>query len=286
MENEKRVNNPKPPNEIETLSALLKQNEIKTLADLKRCIAVNADHGVVRVADHAQASKTLLVALLIADMGNDPSRNDDKDLLYYWRGLKTRARRRWPQLRRNWPDLLALVMLPLVLISLGYRAYSINKTLMPYVRVKSGSGLPIFHKVDDEIEIDRKPGSASGLTALEQARNRYTLVPVGAGSPLKEGALLSADLSNKMKDRIIFSVPLGGAGQSYGLPIPGEAILVLSPKTFDATEKGSVSFEVIVLRIDKKGDSNIATVALRSDQFDPAARLLASRDAYLAQSLR
>jgi hypothetical protein len=273
--------------EIETLTGLLNQSGISTLEDLKRCIVTNADHGIGWVASQANASQSSLVALLVADMRDDPTRSDNRELLHYWRALKTfPARRGLPTLKRNWLDLIVFAVLPIMLIGLGFRAYSINKTVVPYVRVKAPSGLPIFHKINDEVEIAAKPGAEGALTSLDKARNRYTLVPIAAGAALKEDALLSAELSNKMKDRKILTLSLGAGGQDSGLPIPREATLVLSPKEFNALEKESVSFGVIVLRIDKKGDSSIATVALPGDQFDRAARLLASHDVFLAQPLQ
>lgn len=285
--NGKQIDEALPRSEIEDLSALLNQSGIKTLADLKRCIANDADHGIEWVADRAKASKSLLVTLLIADMSVDASRRDNRDLLYYWRPAKRlRARRGMPKLRTNWLDLIAFAIVPIILLGMGLRAYSINKTVVPYVRVKAPSGLPSFQKVNDEIEIATKPAGDRALRSLDQARNRYTLSPVAAGAALNEDVLLSAELSKKMDNRKILSLQLGAGGQVAGLPIPREAILVLSPKQRDAQETELVSFGVIILRIDKNGDSSIATVALPGDQFDRAARLLASHDVFLAQPLQ
>jgi len=280
------MDDPEPDNTIEALSTRLHESGIKTLADLKRCIATNADHGIGWVASHAKASKSLLVALLIADLSDDATRSDHRDLLYYWGTLKTFRARQRPKLRKLWPDLVAFTVLPMMLIGLGLRAYSINKAIVPYVRVKAPAGMPVYHRVSDEIEMASRPGAQGALASLEKALNRYTLEPVAAGAPLKEDALLSAELSNKMRDRKILSLPLGAGDQVSGLPIPREAILVLSPKELDAQEKESVSFGVIVLRIDKTGDSSIATVALPGDQFDRAARLLGSHNVFLAQPVQ
>lgn len=285
--NPKQLDDPLPLSEIEALSALLNQSGIKTLADLKRCVATDADQGIDWIASHAKSSKSLLMALLIADMSEDPSRSDHRNLLYYWRELRRfRTRRKLPDLKTNWLDLIAFVVLPITLIGIGWRAYSINTSVVPYVRVKAPSGLPIYHKVNDMVEIATKPAAKGSLTSLDQARNRYTLLPVAPGATLTEATLLSAELSNKMDGRKILSLPIGAGREVSSLPIPREAILVLSAKQLDARETESVSFDVIILRIDKQGDSSIATVALPSDQFDRAARLLASHDAFLAQPLQ
>ncbi len=308
-------------NEIDALSVLLSRCGIKTLADLKRCIGSDADDGIGWVAINSGASESLLFAVLIAEIGEDPGKKDTRNLLRYWRALKTfpavlsqvasdarlpgkqkgarrarvwrvfrqllvRCRRRLPRLRRNWPDVIVFAVLPMILIGLGLRAHSISKRIVPYVSVKAAASLPIFHRVNDEIEIATTPGPKDALTSLDEARNRYTLMPVAAGAPLTNDLLLSLDLSNKMQNRQILFLPLKPGSYDSNLPIPCEAILILSPRQPDPQVAEPDSFEVIVLRLQEKGDSRVASVAVPTNKFERAARLLASRDIFLAQAMR
>src|SRR5260370_40050289 len=106
------------------------------------------------------------------------------------------------------------------------------------------------------------------------------------GAPLPNDFLFSLDFQKKRKNRQILFLPLKPGSYDSNLPIPCEAILILSPRQPDPQVAEPDSFEVIVLRLQEKGDSRVASVAVPTNKFERAARLLASRDIFLAQAMR
>lgn len=299
--------------DIEALSVRLSECGIKTLEDLKRCIGTDADSGITWLADNSEVPESLLLAILIAEIGDDPSKKDDRNLLHYWRPLKSflavlsqsktnqkgrlsgwnisvvrqlliRFRRRLPNLRTNWPDLVVFTVLPVILAGLALRAYSINKKIEPYVRVKAAADLPIFHRITDEIEMVTAPNPKGSLKSLEDASSRYTLTPVAAGAPLTDNELLSRDLSNKTQNRQIMFLPLKAGSYDPNLQIPCEAVLILSPRQPNPETMKPIFFEIIILRIANSADSKVATIALSANSSELAATLLASHEIFLAKA--
>jgi len=193
-----------------------------------------------------------------------------------------RPRHLLPSWKRHWLDLLAFVILPLLLFGLAYRAYSLSQNAVPHVDVSSTVGLPVFHKITKEVELKAETRSQGAFTSVEKVLDRYTLAAIPAGSLIKENQLLSPELSAKMQDRRILTVPVKPGTYSSTLSPPSEAIMLLSPHEL-AAEMQTVAFDVIVLSLEKSGDTSSATVALPEDKFNIAAKLLASHDAYLGQ---
>lgn len=309
---------------LRELAAALHGSGIDTLEDLRLSICKDFKTGIERVTTVTKTSQALLVALLITEAKDDAARNGRRRLIYYWSGLqpfrsvfslsttevreilKTKGRSHWREtrdpiglflrrsiarparvlssLKTKWLDPL-LVLLPLTLgLLLIIRLNSINENSPQYVT--TSAAVPAFHKISNDVELKRSPSAKTALTQIAEARDRYTLAYIPAGTTLQDNQLLSAELSGKMQQRKILSVPIKSNNYSPTLTAPAEATLVLSPRTWDSKATSPSKFDVIVLRIEGSGDTRSAVVALLKDQFDATALLLGSHEAFLTESVQ
>lgn len=310
--------------QIQELAGVLSRHGVTTPAELRRCISVDVDEGIQWLAINTGTSETLLMALLLAEFAEDTLQKDNRTLARHWQTLKTfpavaslsaidirdiwrdrgldltwesgkpiwhvvrqsliRTRHLLSNWRRHWFDLLVLVVLPLILISLFLQVLSANKKNVRHVAVQPGAGLPVFHRITGEVELKGAPGLPGAFTSIDQVKDRYTLVALPGGSMVESNQLLSADLSNKMQNRNILTVPIKPGNYLSTLSPPAEAIMLLSPRQLDLKAE-AVSFPVIVLRLESNGEMRSATVALTEDRFKIAAALLASHDIFLSQDV-
>jgi hypothetical protein len=303
---------------IAETAATLKEHGVVTLADLRMCVCRDFDNGTRWLALNTGISLSLLTALLIAEAKENPTRRSGRRLFREWRALKTfpailflsaarvgklrrektlwkiygpvwwvlrqsaiRTRRLLYDWRRHWPDVLILIIVPAVLVGLVFRAYLIDRNAP--TRVAANRSLPVFHKISEGVEVQKVSGFVDAFESLDQVRDRVTLTAVPAGSILKPTQLLSMDLSKKMRDRKILTIPLETDHYPSKLALPAEAILTFSARQGDL-KTGPVSCEVIVLDIQDsvKAGWKSATVALRESDFKVAALVLGSHDAFLS----
>jgi hypothetical protein len=311
------------PKELQDSARAMDGYGIRTLDDLRRCIAKDVDNNILWLSKQTNVKHSLLVMLLMAEFEHDDGLSSKRKLRGYWCGLITvpsmlrlfgkdmarvwseqrihifldgprqgcyvvrqlviRQRRLWYNRRRHWPDALVLLILPLLLVFLALRAQSINNRSVPYVTVPQGVAIAAFTKPTDNLALTNVPYAKGAFTSIDQVRGRYALVNLPAGSTLSSDQLLSSDLSTKMANRSILSVPIRTGGYVSTMKAPCEAIMVLSPRKEDGNGFSGASFSVIVLRIDGTGEATSATVAIQKDDVDKASALLASHDVFLAQ---
>jgi len=302
----------------------LKGYGIDTLDDLRLSICKDINTGIERVTVRTDTSKPLLMALLIAEAQDDAARMGKRRLIHYWSGFrsfrsvytlykteigkiwKTKRKSRWREIREpigivsrrwlagpkgffinwrtHWLDALVIVLPLTLVLLLLLQTNPLNKNRLQYVTTTAP--VPAFHKVSDQVELKSSPIARSAFTTLNDVRDRYTLADIPAGAPLQSTQLLSAELSAQMQDRKILSVPIKATNYSPTLTLPNQVILVLSPRERDATATSQVTFDAIVLRIEGSGETRSAIVALTRDQFDSAASLLGSHDAFLTEAVR
>lgn len=308
--------------EIRKAAAGLDCSDISTLEDLRKCISKDVDKNILWLSEHAQINHSLLLALLIADFDDNAGLSGKRKLRRYWRGLQTfpsafrysrgevvrqwrqqkssvfrggppqlwslagqllrRQYRLWSNWRRHWSDALVIVILPLLLVFLALRAQSINNRNVPYVTVQQGASAPAFQKLSDNLVLTNVPYAKGAFTSIADVRGRYTLVNVPGGSTLSSDHVLSSELSSQMADRMILSVPLKAGSYLSTMKTPSEAVMVISPRK--EGERTQASFNVIVLRFDKTGDTTSAIVAIPKYYFDEASALLASHHVLIAQA--
>jgi hypothetical protein len=291
-----------PLKEIEDAVLALAGTEIRTLEDLRRCIGKDVDESIGWLSNKTEVKRSLLVALLIAEFNDDRGLSGRPRLRYYWRGMKTfrsvarvsprqlralalqfwlrqyRLLRNW---RRHWADVLVLAIVPLVFFGLAFRARSINHNQARYVTVQQE--VPAYQTLPGNLALANAPDAKNAFTSLNDVSGRYALVNLAPGATVSSDQLLSAYLSSKMPGRRILAVPLKAGAYVSPTNAPHEAILVLSPRSEDVKDLPSASFAVIVLRVEKIGDTTSATVAIRKEDFDQASALLASHDVFLGQ---
>ena len=313
--------------DIQDAAVALDRSDIRTLEDLRKCISKDADQNILWLSQETRVKHSLLQALLIAEFTDDTGLSGKRKLRHYWRGLKTfpsvfnasrnemarlwrenksrifldgprhawsvarqliiRQHRLWYNWRRHWPDALVIVILPVLLLFLALRAQSINNRNVPYVTVQQGAAVTAFQKLTNNLVLTNVPYAKGGFTSTDQVLGRYALVNLPAGATLSSDQVLSSELSGKMQERRILSVPVKTGTYVATMKVPCEALMVLSPRKEDAKddakEIAAVSFGVIVLRLEKTGETTSAIVAIQKDELNKASPLLASHDVFLTQ---
>ena len=191
--------------------------------------------------------------------------------------------------RRHWADALLIIVLPALLIAVWFRVESAKSRSVQFVAVKSSANLLPFQRINDEVELASVPTKSGAFTSLDQVRGRYALVTLSSGTPILSNQILSAALSNKIQNRAIVTIPLR-TGTARDLSPPCEAVLFLSPRETKSGESSNSSpqqsVEVVLLGIDKTGETTTATVAMVKEDLDKLGPLLASHDAFLLQLAR
>ena len=329
---------------IKETAAALNGRGLSTLEDLRLWISKDVDKGILMLSESARTSQSLLTALLIAEFCDDAGRSGKPKLGRYWRGLKTfpgviklyvvaftearrdkkfaflphvgkpswhilrqlvtRHSRLWYNWRRHWADALVILVLPALLVGLWWRVDSAKRSRVQVVSAKGSADVHAFQRINDEVQLTTAQYSSDAFTSIDQVRGRYTLVPLVPGVALDSAQILSADLSNKIQNRTILSIPLKAGTYAPHVFAPGEALLVLSPRDVlagDASHQGGAgnqvevareqvppptTFQIILLAIDQSGENRSATVAILKDDLDKVAALLGSHDAYLSQPVR
>jgi len=303
---------------------------LTTLEDLRSWVSKDIDKSLTRLTESSDTAPSLLIALVIAEFGDDAGRSDRKKLGTYWRGLKpfpglvklywidlgetwkqkklgvvprlgepsrqilrqllTRHNRFWYNWRRHWADALLLIVLPVLLIGVWFRVESVKNSGVQFVVVKPSTNVGAFQRIGDEVELASIDNSSNAFTSVDQVRGRYSLVPLTGGTAVLSNQLLSAELSNRIQNHSILSIPLKVGTYLRGLSSTGEGVLILSPRETASVGSETASkqhaFEVILLSIDKIGDVATATVAIPAEDVDKAGALLATSDAYLSKAAR
>jgi hypothetical protein len=308
---------------IKASATALNECGLSTLEDLRLWISKDVDKGIPLLSEASGTGQSLLMALLIAEFCDDAGRSGKPKLGRYWRGLKTfpsvaklyaivfaqtwrnkrlgvlreiagpswyllrqlatRHARLWFNWRRHWADALAIIVLPALLVSLGLRVQSARNKRVQLVTVKSSASVPAFQRITDEVELTTVPYMNDTFTSADQVRGRYALGTLPAGSTLLSSQILSAELSNKIQSRAILSLPLKTGNYPRDMLTPCDALLILSARE-GVNQSPKVIFEVVLLRIEKYGESSTAIVALEKDDHVKAANLLGSHDAYLGKT--
>jgi len=310
--------------EILSAVLALSNADICTLEDLRKVLNKDVDKNILWLAQQTNIKDALLTALLLAEFYDDTGTKGKRRLRNYWRGLKTipgevragwaetvsewernktrslgvglqqalgvagqvavRQRRIWYNWRQHWLDAVVLLILPALIVALALRAQSINKRTVPYVTVRTDAGISAFQELTGHVELKNVPYKNGAFTSLNEVSGRYALVNVPPGVTLSSDQVLSPELSRKMPQRRILSVPIDAGAISSTMKTPSEALMTLSARQNES--KDPASFEVIVLRLDQTGGNTSAVVAIPKDDFDKASRLLGSHEVFLAQIAR
>lgn len=316
-EQEKKASDPVAVERLKEMAAAFQASGIHTFEDLRLSISKDLNTGITVVSSRTKTSQALLVALLITEAKDNAGRKGKRRLLHYWFALKTfravfalskaeirellktkgwrgtrapigvilrrsfaRPERLLSNWKRRWLDASVILVL-VALVLLVVRANFINKNNLQYVTTTSA--VPAFQMISNQVENKSLPGLKGAFTNLADVRARYSLAAIPAGATLQSNQLLSKELSAKMHDRNIISVPIKTGNYSQTLSPPVEAIMVLTPREPDLKAPSSAWFEVIVLRIEGSGETRSVIVALSEVHFMRASALLGSHDVFLSQ---
>jgi len=312
---------------IKETAASLNNCGLSTLEDLRLWISKDIDEGIPLLSQSSGTTESLLMALLIAESCDDAGRSGRPKLTTYWRGLKTfpgllnfywvglgqtwrdrkfgvirslpaiawplsrqlltRHTRLWYNWRRHWADAILIIVVPVLLIALSLRVESARSSRIQSVAVKSSTQLRPFQRISDEVELASMPASSVAFTSIDQVRGRYALVALPGGAPVLSNQILTAELSDRIANHAIVSIPLKTGIYAPELSLSSDVVLILSPRK--AESGGNTSkheFDVVLLAIDKLGDSTTATVAITNEDLDNVSALLGSHDAYISRVIR
>lgn len=308
---------------IKKAAAALNGHGLTTLEDLRLWIKRDVDKSIPRLAKTSSIAESLLMAFVIAEYCDDTGRSGRQKLGSYWRGLKpffgfvklywialgqawqqkkfvttlgeaswyiprqflTRNWRLWYNWRRYWFDFLLIIVLPALLIGLWYRVESAKKVRVQSVTVKPSVKVPAFQRLGDEVQLTSSENVSNGFDSIDKVKGRYSLVALSGGTPVLNDQLLSLELSNKIQNYSIVSIPLKAGTYVRDLSPPGEGTLLLSPRESESASKQH-AFDVVVLGVNKNSETVTAILAMRAEDVEKAGALLGSSDAYLTKQAR
>lgn len=266
----------------------LARGGVRTVDDLWACISRRVDEGVSTVAGKTNINRSVLLAFLISDALDDPRRSykpKPKENLFWlipkWLGAQ--AQRLWGTRRTRWPDLL-LVALPLLIIGLGLRGQSLNRSVVQRVAVDSGVTLPAFACIDTGKLTTRavlnEPGS---FATVDELKERYPLRDLAPGELVKDEHLVPVGLSKSLAQRRLLSLPIKNSSSIESAQPMDRVKLIFAPR--DKDQSGVVIDDVIFLSAKKEGDATFARVAISELEVSRIEGLLGTCDLFISQTL-
>ena len=309
---------------IEETAVALDRCGVSTLEDFRSWISKDVDKSIPRLAEVSGTPESLLMALVIAEFYDETVGSGRQKVGTYWRGLKpfpslvkfywmegwrqkrlgivpklgkpswfvlrqlfTRNLRFLFNWRRRWADGLLIAIVPLLLLGFWLHVEWTKRSRVQFVTVKPSANVRAYQRIADEVELTSLDSLSNAFSSIDQVKDHYSLIPLSSGVPVLSDHLLSAELSNKIKNSSIVSIPLKAATYVRDLSPPFEAELLLSPReNGNETTSQQHAFKVVLLGIDKTGDAVVATVAINAADVEKTAALLGSSDAYLSKPAR
>lgn len=274
----------------------LLSNGFTYVEDLWEAIGPKFTTGLTALAVRTGVSEGLLIHLL-ADGASEPHPsllNDGRlQRLRRWVGqnpkvvaakracsnLKLLFQTWWfnAALSRLWPELSALLIASILIGLLGVNALRKRVTVL----VAAESGLPAFHFItDSDLKVEPAIHIPGSFTAKEQVVNRYLLQRVPVGSRLYANQLSKVTLkAEDMADRQVLVVPIKASMVSTKLTPPDRVSLIFIPHDSEESDskptgtdteknekKGAYRVDdVIVLAVDRQGESTSLVIALKSN---------------------
>jgi hypothetical protein len=198
--------------------------------------------------------------------------------------FRHRLKSLWLIRRRAWPDIV-LITLPLIVIGLGVRARIVNRRQVPQVVVKRGAVLSQFGSIDsNSLTTELRPRAPGTFASIEEIGKRYSLRQVISGELVKGDQLMTSNLSNEMEGRQILSLLVKAGPAILGVKPPAKIRLMLSPR--ERTTTPATVDDVILLASAKQGDSELITIAVKSEAAKTMESLLGGSDVFVLQPIR
>lgn len=252
--------------------ATLQRHKMSTVDDLWAAIGSEFEEGIKKVAATTQITEAQLREILKQEAvaGELQSNTAEGRFVFV--------------LRRYWRELLALLII-VVLLSLLVRNVIPRRDT---VVVTAANGLPAFHVIQaDDVHPARMFRVEDSFAVENDVIGRYLLQPVSHGAVLLKSQLGPAPLKEQLNGRQVLTIPIRVAALSSTIRPASTVRLVFSPRNQDVSKINKTDLilnDVIVLAINRQGDSSAITVALKNvEDLTKALLLLSTSDILIAE---
>jgi hypothetical protein len=261
------------PNIDPTVVSTLMCNKVNTVGDLWEKIGSDFKDGIQRVAKTTELQEAQL-----------------REILKQEAVARQRKSSKWRHrflffVSCYWREVLALVIGTILLSLLILNAVQLRDTLV----VGSTNGLPAFHVIEDRNVHSQKMFRVhDSFTSKDQVIGRYLLQSVSPGAVLLKSQLGPPELKEQLKGREVLTIPVKSGAISSTIRPGGPVRLLFSPRPHDDSKTSATPplpptitdlmvDDVIVLAINRQGDSSSITVALKNEEDLKRALMLLTR---------
>jgi hypothetical protein len=251
----------KLPNIDRQVVSKLKDNDVITVADLWEAIGSDFPDGIKNVAKLTGVEEAKLREVLKQE------------------AVAPQAK----FVGRYWRELLAVVIGAILLFLLIRNAVRRHDTLV----VIAPSGLSAFHVIQTgDVQPAKMFSVHDSFTAENQVIGRYLLQPVSTGAVLLNSQLGPPELKEQLNGRQVVTMPIKSAAISSTVRPASRVRLLFSPRNPDdsKTITDLIIDDVIVLAVNRQGDSSSITVALKNkDDLAKTLLLLSTSDILISE---
>jgi hypothetical protein len=226
----------------------LKNHGVETVDDLWGDDRVGLAGRLQRTANSAGLAQETLYAILIADAVGTLR-------------PKRKARRFLTAAGRHGVELAFFTLLLAAALLLVARGWSVGRGFVQRVAVKGGATLAPYRAVDPADLTLVTAAGGGGFSAVEEVSGRYTSETVPAGKRVTEAQLLPKELSNELRGRHLFVVPVSQAASGQAIKTPA-TVWLLFPPPGEKLPAALVVRDVMLLGVKRDGDRVTATVAV------------------------
>jgi hypothetical protein len=251
--------------------ATLKRNKVVTVDDLWAMIGSDFTPGIQRVAATTQITEARLREIIKQEAVAGEARSNAlwHRFLFF--------------VGRYWREVLALVIAVVLLSLLILNVVRRRDTLV----VTAADGLPAFHVIQaDDVQPAKMFRVDDSFAVENDVIGRYLLQPVSPGAVLLNSQLGPATVKGQLTGREVLTIPIRLAAISSTIGPASRVRLLFSPWNQDASKISKTDLivnDVIVLAINRQGDSSSITVALNADDLTKALLLLSKSDILISE---
>lgn len=250
------------------LIAKLQAKNVTTVEDLWVLIGPKFEKGIKDFQGTDCSREELVEILIQGACPPTPKSNYRGDRFTFW-------------MSNHWAEVIAMIIAMFISALLALNMGMKQDTVL----ISTKSGLPAFHVLTPEdVRTERMFKTSGSLTSVEKAEGRYLLRPVSEGAVLLDNQLGPPELKNELTGRFILTIPMKAGAIRSAIAPNLRVRLLFSPR--DLTSRGTSSSveDVIVLAIDRQGDTSSITVAVRNqDDLIKATNLSATSDILISE---
>lgn len=274
----------------------LLQKRFYCVDDLWESIGPKFMAGITRLETQTGVTKEQLIEVLAEGAQQAPELAPGE----HWTKFKAWSPIRWFILKgmrlwskvptlAYWPELLAVLILIVLASLLLSHAVLKRDTVM----VKTETGLPAFHVInEDDLEIKQAINIPGSLTSKSSVVGHYLLQQLPKGARLYSSQISNVQISNgDAANRQVLSVPIKAGAISPTLSPLDRVCLHFSPRRDNETGSNPTADlnvfsidDVIILSVNRQGDSSSIVVALKADLVE-VAKLLSTSDVIVSQPM-